>query len=544
MRNFGLLTLACACALVLPAAAAANPADVDTTFGSGGTVTLADVAKDSGSVIDALQADGTRIVGFDSASNQATLIRLNAAGQQDGGFGTGGRLTLPLGAGASSYVSKILVAPDKHVYVLGEVTVGGNQLTAVWALKGDGTLETGFEGDGLRILPYIGTSNNIPGGFGLQPDGTLAVVFHTVEAAVDNVRVSRVNPVGSVISSTATPSGSVTTDFQIGGVVVQPSGRILVGITANSSSSGQFELDVLGYKSDGTGLDTTFAPSSGVVSVGYMIPMFSFMTGLVGSADGSVAAIGSIGYVPSVTFVNPSGVKLPLHGAFGAHRLLPYGELGLGTNGLFLKSGKLLYLGYGAKPDGTGRSFLSRFNADGSDDAAFGSGGTALLGTANGGSTALLQQADGKYLLTSVNNNGDIITTRFWGDFPVVPVSVAFGASLKSKLKASKAKTIAGSANGTFLSRVELAIQKVDGKLLKKSKKCAFVKSPKGATTNVKAVKGKCAPAAWLAATGTGSWSYKLTKALKPGKYVFSVRAAGSDGTFSAVAKKTVKIVK
>ena len=83
-----------------------------------------------------------------------------------------------------------------------------------------------------------------------------------------------------------------------------------------------------------------------------------------------------------------------------------------------------------------------------------------------------------------------------------------------------------------------MAIQRVDKKLLKKSKRCLFVKSTKGSLTKVKSVKGKCSKPKWLKARGTTAWSYTLKRALKPGSYVLSVRATGAGGVSKTVTKR------
>ena len=73
MPTFRFLTVTClALCAMFTGSALANPADPDPSFGSGGTVTLAGVAKGSSTIAAAIQSDGTRILGYESPAGVAT----------------------------------------------------------------------------------------------------------------------------------------------------------------------------------------------------------------------------------------------------------------------------------------------------------------------------------------------------------------------------------------------------------------------------------------------------------------------------------------
>ncbi|MGK2877422.1 MAG: RCC1 domain-containing protein [Solirubrobacterales bacterium] len=108
------------------------------------------------------------------------------------------------------------------------------------------------------------------------------------------------------------------------------------------------------------------------------------------------------------------------------------------------------------------------------------------------------------------------------------PLSATISA-LRSKIPARKLKSFAGTAVGAGIVKVEIALNYANKGLLKRGK-CLSVKNAKGRLVTTKAVKGKCRPTKWLAAKGTTSWRFKLTKKLKPGKYKLYVRAVGPSG--------------
>lgn len=182
--------------------------------------------------------------------------------------------------------------------------------------------------------------------------------------------------------------------------------------------------------------------------------------------------------------------------------------------------------------------YIERFNADGTPDNSFTPGGSAYLPAAADTAASFALQPDGKYVIALASPDDRLSLLRMWGDSPAPqPAVVAFSRSLKSKLKVNKARRFSGTTGGTGITKVELAIQKVDSKLLKKSKRCSYVKSKNAALKNYKAVSRKCVPGKWLGATGTSQWSLKLSKSLKPGKYVLSARATGVLGVSTVIAK-------
>jgi hypothetical protein len=177
-----------------------------------------------------------------------------------------------------------------------------------------------------------------------------------------------------------------------------------------------------------------------------------------------------------------------------------------------------------------GNSFFVKVTAGGTLDPAFGSGGLRIVnsGATNERVGDVAVQNDGKFLSAGQvyvpsPTPGTVQLIRLLGNYVAppavvsIPLSVKIKSPSKSKLKASKLKSISGTATGTGLKKVQLAIQQIDSKLLKKSKRCRFVTGSSGKTKKYKPVKKKCAPTKYLTAKGTTKWSYKIK--LKPGKY-------------------------
>jgi hypothetical protein len=290
--------------------------------------------------------------------------------------------------------------------------------------------------------------------------------------------------------------------------------------------------------------DGAFGQALGLAYFGAPIELPGTIT-RVFSSGAQIGAIGQVGYAAALELYSTAGVPAPALGPLGFGRLLPTGAaIAVSLDGGAVASEKVVAVGFAQIKDAV-PAYLARYNADGSPDLSFAPGGVALLPAAAGSSPTFARQPDGKYVIAGVTPDASRLTfVRLWGDSPAPqPASVAFAKSVKSKSKAKKTKKFAGTAGGTGVTKVELAIQKVDAKLLKKSKKCTYVKSAKATTKNFKAVSGKCVPGSWLTAKGTASWSVKLSKALKPGKYVLSARSTGFLG-FSTVITKSVTLTK
>lgn len=147
---------------------------LDAGFGSGGTLYIADL-PDAQALV--LQPDGRLLAAlpYSDASNRVFgLLRLNADGSRDAGFGSNGLAFSEAGSGADT-PSALVLQSDGRIVVVGQTLDTTTSYDAVVArFHADGRLDTGFGSGGLYQLDLFrgrdGASDVL-----LQPDGRLLV---------------------------------------------------------------------------------------------------------------------------------------------------------------------------------------------------------------------------------------------------------------------------------------------------------------------------------------------------------------------------------
>jgi uncharacterized delta-60 repeat protein len=209
-------------------------------------------------------------------------------------------------------------------------------------------------------------------------------------------------------------------------------------------------------------------------------------------------------------------------------------------------NGKLVLVGSRYEPGTSNNaSLIIRLLSNGSFDETFAPGGFTL-GVPNiseSQSTGIGLLADGKILVGQIfkiaGQNRPAVLRLAGGELPVpVALSAKIKTPSKSKYKAKKFKKFSGTAAGDGLAKVQISVLKKDSKLLNKKRRCLQLSSSRAKLSKFKAVKKKCVPKKWLNATGTASWSYKLKKALKRGKYTLFVRSVNTAGVAQATPTK------
>ncbi len=241
-----------------------------------------------------------------------------------------------------------------------------------------GGLDPTFGQGGTARVGFIGSLSETAFAVAAQPDGKLIVVggpgqhVQSVDVAAD-FEVARLNADGSLDPSFG-QGGRVQTDFggadNASAVGVQTDGKIVVvGKSGPAGLNTSSAFAVARYNADGS-LDTTFGQGGTQLTPLDGSP-FTFATDLVLQGDGKIVVAGAAGRNVVV-----SGVTT------------------------FVED-----------------TALVRYNADGSLDASFGQGGTAMAG--NSGAAGLDVQADGKFVvmqttvhqLVRFNTNGTLDTT-------------------------------------------------------------------------------------------------------------------------------------
>src|SRR5215472_13629041 len=179
-------------------------------------------------------------------------------------------------------------------------------------------------------------------------------------------------------------SGKVTTDFAGGTgaaartVVVQPDGKILAAGLA--AFNGAFNFALARYNSNGT-IDTSFG-TSGTVTTAFDFPgNFDRVFTIVQQPDGKFVAVGSTVNLFANFALARFNANGTLDASFGTGGIVTtaFGVSAEATSAVVQADGKIVAAGY-ANLDG-GESFaLARYNSNGTLDTTFGTGGK--VGTA------------------------------------------------------------------------------------------------------------------------------------------------------------------
>ncbi len=158
----------------------AAPGDLDLSFGGGGKVTTAiGTGGDFGySVIQ--QADGKLVVAgssWNGSNADVALVRYNADGPLDTGFDGDGKVTTAIG-GSDDVGYSVIQQADGKLVVAGTSYNGSNVDFALVRYNADGSLDTGFDGDGI-VTTAIGGSYDAGNSVIQQADGKLVVAGHS-----------------------------------------------------------------------------------------------------------------------------------------------------------------------------------------------------------------------------------------------------------------------------------------------------------------------------------------------------------------------------
>ncbi|WP_370197135.1 delta-60 repeat domain-containing protein, partial [Aurantimonas sp.] len=237
---------------------------LDTGFGGGDGIVTTDIAgsADQGRSMT-VQADGGILVagyGLNGANNDIALVRYNADGSLDTSFGGGdGIVTIDI-AGSHDFGYSVTVQADGGILVAGRGWTGSSYDFVLVRYNADGSLDTGFGGGDGIVTTDIGGNTDIGSTVTVQADGGILVAGRSYDGTSYDFVLVRYNADGSLDTSFGGGDGIVTTDIagsQDNGysVTVQADGGILVaGDTWNGSS---YDFALVRYNADGS-LDTSF----------------------------------------------------------------------------------------------------------------------------------------------------------------------------------------------------------------------------------------------------------------------------------------------
>jgi uncharacterized delta-60 repeat protein len=404
--------------------------DLDPTFGSSGKVTTDFSGNNNVAEAMAIQPNG-KIIAVGSAGQYPlvdfALARYNGDGSLDSTFGSGGKVTtdffgLPDGANA------VALQLDGKIVAAGIAQVPGGFVFGLARYNSDGSLDSTF-GSGGKVTTPFSTGDAEIFDIAIQSDNKIVAAGVTFRPMAD-FALARYNS-----------NGSLDSGFGVGGLVVgnfftndiafaialQSDAKIVVAGVTNLSSVPQ-NFTLARYNTDG-GLDTTFGPGGKVVTD--FFNTFDAAFDVVIQADGKIVAAG-------YATMNTSDLDFAL-ARYNADGSL---DPGFGSGGKVITSiGSARDVAYGIalQPDGkivaageggtTSEDFAAaRYNGNGSLDPSFGSMGkvtTDFSGDADKAFDVALQ-SDGKIVtagLSHSSNTGD--------DFALVRYGTSFDLCLQ-----------------------------------------------------------------------------------------------------------------
>ena len=243
-----------------------NPdGSLDTTFDGDGKVTtdFGGFFDQANAVV--IQADGKIVVAGRSQSGTGVdfaLARYNADGSLDITFDADGKITTDF-AGSFDEATGVVIQADGKFVVAGrfrQSDSGEDFDFAMARYNDDGSLDTSFDGDGKLTTDFAGSSD---GAFGLaiQADGKIVLAGRSFQSGTSfDFALARYNADGS-LDTGFDGDGRVTTDFAGGddearGLALQADGKIVVAGRSFQSGAG-IEFALARYNPDGS-LDTSF----------------------------------------------------------------------------------------------------------------------------------------------------------------------------------------------------------------------------------------------------------------------------------------------
>ncbi len=408
--------------------------DFDPTFGTNGGVvdSVGSAAATAQALV--LQPDG-KLVAAGDASNGTNqdfvVVRYNADGSRDTTFAGGNPVLTPIGPD-DDVARALVVQADGKLVVAGEASTGGDQDFALVRYNADGTLDGSF-GIGGKVTTAFDAADDGANALALQADGKLVAAGFATSGGLQVFALARYAADGS-LDSTFGVAGQVTTTIGASSafataLLVQPDGKLVAAGEVSVRSEDHPEdhnFVLVRYNADGS-VDSGFGGGSPVTT--------SFGTSRDGAnavvlqPDGKLVAAGmatSGGEAFGLARYNADGTLDTTFGS-GGKVVLKLGTLANQVNGLALQpDGKLLAAGLSSA--GLSNIALFRLRTDGKiDKPTFGGSGAVVteIPTLSSTANALVLQPDGKFVAAGATEGTGIdsrlLLVRYLGDPPYTP---------------------------------------------------------------------------------------------------------------------------
>jgi uncharacterized delta-60 repeat protein len=555
-----------------PAASVAKAGDLDPSFGTAGVATAPPSGTLPGTGASSLAIDSSgRIVtagsAHDDMANQDvfTVHRFLPSGAIDDSFGDHGVAIVPMTTGyAINTVTGVGVQPDGHIVVGARVyppdAVG---LYAVMRLTAAGELDADFDGgvaaNGILLLnvgPIVPPAGSeVARALTVDEAGRILMSGVTYYAgppiATMHATMARLNPDGTGDTSFSGDGNfdlllpTIASDFKAFADLAGAGGYALGGYTNPNAGPTVGQPSIIRVSETGdlvAGFTSPLSNTPGMSTTYWQDDHTKLgeITALVELADGGLVAGGYQNQgtgTAALAKYTTTGALDPSFGTAGV-KLFQVGGDSSAINDLVAQpDGKVLAAMYGGPSQ---HGYVVRFTATGELDPTFGQGGVVETDPL-AGTYALERQGDGKIVAVVNRGNPDTTLVRLLADPPPVAVSPSIQVTSPAgkKVKAKKFKAFAGTAGpAASVSLVQLAVQKVDKKLLKSDHRCLWLANHKGKFKKVKAKHKKCSVPVYRPATGTASWSYALRQQLPKAKYVLYAQVRLADGSTATVTTR------
>jgi uncharacterized delta-60 repeat protein len=396
----------------------------------------------------------------------AAIVRYNANGTIDTGFGTNGKLVSELVCYGRNGTKLIFLADGTFIFTSSK-SLGGS-LTSIGIEKytADGVSDTAFGTNG-QVFTSFGNGTNNPCSIALKPDGKFVIAAGYYAANIGLIAIAQYNPDGTLDTSFDT-DGKVTTSFGAGpgGYPMQlsilPDGKIkIAGVISNTAGS---NFALVQYNANGS-LDTSF---DGDGKASTPLPQTGFLTAQINSVtqqpDGKYLLVLNA-YTINFEISRYNG-DASLDTAFGtAGNISTTIEAGLNEaqSAAVLPDGKIIVVGKSQPLDFNYIEFaIARYDSTGALDASFAGDGklTTAFEKNDDLSRHLLIQPDDRIIAIGTSScleqnnlfSKNIVLSRYDSNGSLDP---AFG---------NAGKTV--SAFGQNLNQVTAAVLQADGKIL------------------------------------------------------------------------------
>jgi uncharacterized delta-60 repeat protein len=395
--------------------ASGEPGDLDPTFGSNGLARVDDRAfgdpgSDSAATVFA-QADGKLLAGSDNlGQTDFTVVRLNADGSLDSGFGEGGRTRLDV-PGVAGRTAFVMQGAQGGVIVGGTSAPAGSYCHCELALAkffSDGRVDPSFGTRGVTRVQSASWEDIETAAVVEQGDGKLVVAatswsYNWDDNLVGSIVLFRFDSAGVIDSSFGAANRVDFDESGTSGVLLDPSGGGAGSVAHWLTQQADGKLIAVGYvgsdmavlrlTADGV-LDPSFDGDGIVILPAGTADAASSGWGVAVQTDGRIVVGGTVYHLCDTddpTCVNLTDAVLlrlnpdgSLDSTFGSGGRVTFDAGGINTKvaaaGVVLEpSGAIVVGGSTTWAGGPRYGFLTRFTSTGELDTTFGAGGTTLI---------------------------------------------------------------------------------------------------------------------------------------------------------------------